>query len=103
MFAPIDRQEDSGRSSFRRRNKMLKNRLATVLGLLVMAGLIVSACTPTGGQTVVQTQIVTQESVVTATPEAGAKVLRINISTYPDLIDPQKSSFVNEIAHLKLM
>jgi len=82
---------------------MLKNRLATVLGLLVMAGLIVSACTPTGGQTVVQTQIVTQESVVTATPEAGAKVLRINIGTYPDLIDPQKSSFVNEIAHLKLM
>ena len=29
-----------------------------------------------------------------------AKVLRVNLGTYPDVIDPQKSSFVNEIAHL---
>ncbi len=40
---------------------------------------------------------------VTPTPEAGPKVLRINLGTYPDIIDPQKSSFVNEIAHLELM
>jgi oligopeptide transport system substrate-binding protein len=30
-----------------------------------------------------------------------AKTLRINLGTFPDTIDPQKSSFVNEIAHLK--
>jgi oligopeptide transport system substrate-binding protein len=51
--------------------------------------------------------IVTQvvEKVVTATPVPveKAKVLRINIGTYPDIVDPQKSSFVNEIAHLNLM
>ena len=34
---------------------------------------------------------------------AAPKKLRINLDTYPDIIDPQKSSFVNEIAHLKLM
>jgi len=67
---------------------MLKNRLATALGLIMVAGMIVAACTPAGGtQVVVQTQIVEQETVVTATPEAGAKVLRINIGTYPDILD----------------
>ena len=60
---------------------------------------------------VVQTQIV-EETVVekvekivvaTAVPEAKPALLRINLGTYPDIIDPQKSSFVNEIAHLKLI
>jgi oligopeptide transport system substrate-binding protein len=43
--------------------------------------------------------------VVTATPAPEAKpaVLRTNLGTYPDVIDPQKSSYVNEIAHLKLI
>ena len=41
--------------------------------------------------------------VATAEPVAAPKKLRINLNTYPDIIDPQKSSFVNEIAHLKLM
>jgi oligopeptide transport system substrate-binding protein len=41
--------------------------------------------------------------VATAEPVAKEKVLRVNLGTYPDIIDPQKSSFVNEIAHLKLV
>ena len=55
--------------------------------------------------TIVETKIVVKEKVVTATPAPvqKAKVLRINLGTYPDIIDPQKSSFVNEIAHLKLI
>lgn len=36
-------------------------------------------------------------------PEAPSQTLRINLGSYPDIIDPQKSSFVNEIAHLQLM
>ena len=36
-------------------------------------------------------------------PAAPSQTLRINLGTYPDIIDPQKSSFVNEIAHLKLI
>jgi oligopeptide transport system substrate-binding protein len=47
------------------------------------------------------------ESVVTATPvpTKERKVLRVNpgTGTYPDIIDPQKSSFVGEIAHLNLI
>ena len=47
------------------------------------------------------------ESVVTATPvpTEERKVLRVNpgTGTYPDIIDPQKSSFVGEIAHLNLI
>ena len=42
-----------------------QKRLATALGLLAVASMIITACTP---QTVVQTQVVTQVSVVTATP-----------------------------------
>ena len=41
--------------------------------------------------------------IATAAPTAKDKVLRVNLGTYPDIIDPQKSSFVNEIAHLKLV
>jgi oligopeptide transport system substrate-binding protein len=52
---------------------------------------------------VVETQVVEKVVEVTPVPEAGPKVLRVNIGTYPDIIDPQKSSFVNEIAHLALM
>ena len=50
-------------------------------------------------------QVVEKQVVVTATPVAVAKpkVLRINLGSWPDIIDPQKSSFVNEIAHLKLI
>lgn len=36
-------------------------------------------------------------------PEAPSQTLRVNVNTYPDTIDPQKASFVGEIAHLKLM
>jgi oligopeptide transport system substrate-binding protein len=58
-------------------------------------------------QTVVAQQTVVAEQTVvvpaTAMPATTEKVLRINLGTYPDTIDPQKSSFVNEIAHLNLM
>jgi len=50
-------------------------------------------------------QVVKETVVVaapTAVPAAKAKVLRVNLGTYPDNLDPQKASFVNEIAHLKL-
>jgi oligopeptide transport system substrate-binding protein len=42
-------------------------------------------------------------SYAKAPAQDQAKVLRINLGTYPDVIDPQKSSFVNEIAHLQLI
>jgi len=38
-------------------------------------------------------------------PKAPAELpnLRVNLTSYPDSIDPQKASFVNEIAHLKII
>lgn len=46
-----------------------------------------------------------KKEVVTATPapSTARKMLRINLGAYPDIIDPQKSSFSNEIAMLSLM
>ncbi|MDL1896195.1 peptide ABC transporter substrate-binding protein [Anaerolineae bacterium CFX7] len=59
------------------------------------------------GAPVVQTQVVEKVQTVvveaTAAPAAKEKVLRINLGSYPDIVDPQKSSFVNEIAHLNLI
>ena len=38
-----------------------------------------------------------------AAPAATDKVLRAVLQTFPDMIDPQKSSFNNEIANLQMM
>jgi ABC-type transport system substrate-binding protein len=51
--------------------------------VLVIAGMVLGAC---------------QKA-----PAAPTQTLRINLGSYPDIIDPQKSSFVNEIAHLQMM
>ncbi|HAJ34656.1 MAG TPA: peptide ABC transporter substrate-binding protein, partial [Chloroflexi bacterium] len=69
-----------------------------LLAMLAIVVLLLSACTaPAAGP------------VAPAGGEAGSeaaavnKVLRINLGTFPDVLDPQKSSFVNEIANLKLV
>lgn len=99
-----------------------QTRAATVLTTALAATLLLAACgQPAQPQTVErivketvvvekpgETKVETQTLVVTATPDpaaapAKARVLRVNIGTYPDIIDPQKSSFANEIAHLKLI
>lgn len=96
----------------------MSKKLFAVASLLIVASMILGACAPAAtpaapvvqtvvvtkevpGEQVVVTQIVTQE--VPAEVPTKAPVLRINLATYPDIIDPQKSSFVNEIAHLKLI
>jgi oligopeptide transport system substrate-binding protein len=85
-------------------------KMLYVLSLLVIASMVLTACGGTAAtpQTIVQTVVVAgtpEVQVVEVTPvsEAQAPVLRINLNSYPDVIDPQKSSFVNEIAHLKLV
>jgi oligopeptide transport system substrate-binding protein len=106
---------------------MTLKRMSLVLAILVIASLILSACaTPTPQVVekvvtsvvekevkVVETQVVEKEVEkvvekevqVVATPTAlpEDKTLRINLGSYPDIIDPQKSSFVNEIAHLQMI
>lgn len=99
---------------------MFSKKIQAMASLLFIASALLAACTPAAAtpEVIVQTQIVTvagtetvKEVVITATPapvEPTAapekeKVLRINLGTWPDVIDPQRSSFVNEIAHLKLV
>lgn len=96
---------------------MFSKKMQAVASLLFIASALLAACTPAAAtpQVIVQTQIVTvagtetvKEVVITATPGAAEPtaapekeaVLRVNTGTYPDIIDPQKSSFVNEIGHL---
>jgi oligopeptide transport system substrate-binding protein len=103
----------------------MNKRLAILGTFVLIASMLLTACGPTAtpeviiqtgvpvvitevipGQDVPVTVIVTQPPVVvTATPEPveKAKILRINLGSYPDIVDPQKSSFVNEIAHLNLI
>jgi oligopeptide transport system substrate-binding protein len=99
----------------------MRNKFYVVLSLLVLASFVLGACAqpaaPTPetiiqtvvvekeGQTVVETvEVVKTVEVTAAAPEeAKTPVLRVNLATYPDIIDPQKSSFVNEIAHLQMI
>ena len=102
---------------------MSVKKLSVVLGVLLIASMVLTACPAPAPQVVekVVTQVVEKEVkvvetqvvetvkevekivVATAEPAPVEKKLRINLGTYPDIIDPQKSSFVNEIAHLQLM
>jgi len=103
----------------------MNKRLAILGSIVLIASMLLSACGPTAtpeviiqtgvpvvitevipGQDVPVTVVVTSPPVVvtaTPVPVEKAKVLRINLGSYPDIVDPQKSSFVNEIAHLNLM
>jgi oligopeptide transport system substrate-binding protein len=83
-------------------------KLSVLLSLLVLASMVLAACGG-GAATEAPAQPQPQPTEAPAQPEATAVptepaiehgTLRVNLSTFPDIIDPQKSSFVNEIAHL---
>lgn len=86
-------------------------KLFYLMSVLVLASMVLAACggaAPTEapaepaqpGATEAPTTAAT-EAPATEAPAAGPQTLSINLGTYPDVIDPQKSSFVNEIATLK--
>ena len=85
-------------------------KLFYLMSVLVLASMVLAACggaAPTTapvepaqpGATEAPTSAATEAP--TEAPAAGPQTLSINLGTYPDVIDPQKSSFVNEIATLK--
>jgi oligopeptide transport system substrate-binding protein len=103
---------------------MSRKKLWPLASLAIVASMLLVACGPqaTPAPEVIEievtrevevqvegeTKVETETIIVTATPEPveepeKAKVLRLNAVTYPDIIDPQKSSFVGEIAHLALI
>ena len=110
---------------------MSRKALMWTMSLLVIASMLLTACQqattqapavqPTATTAAVQptsapaeptattaaveptaTTAAVEPTATTAAP-AEAATLRINMGTYPDNMDPQKSSFVNEIATLKLI
>lgn len=100
---------------------MSRRTFVTMSGIVVATSMLLAACAqpaaPAQPQVIRETVEVVKEVVkekvvevektvvveATPVPSEKPKVLRINLGTYPDVIDPQKSSFVNEIAHLKLI
>src|SRR5512138_229642 len=66
---------------------MSRKALMLTMSLLVVASMLLSACQAAGP----------------AKPVTTTGTLRVNMGAYPDIIDPQKSSFVGEIAHLNLI
>ena len=83
-------------------------KMFALLSLLVLASMVLAACggaAPTAAPAEPAEPVATDapaEPVATDAPVVEEKpaILRVNTGTYPDIIDPQKSSFVNEIAHL---
>jgi len=83
-------------------------KMFALLSLLVLASMVLAACggAPTDAPAQPDQPAATDApAVATDAPvvDAGPQTLRVDLNVYPDLIDPQKSSFVNEIATLKMI
>lgn len=82
-------------------------KLFALLSLLVIASMALAACSPTTSAPTDAPGAEEPAPVATEPPVAAGDVrpalIRVNSGSYPDTIDPQKSSFVNEIGHLKLV
>lgn len=87
-------------------------RSYTLLGMLIIFSMILAACpapvAPAGGGEAAAPPAAAEATAAPAAeaPAAEAadapKVLRVNLGTFPDILDPQKSSFSGEIANLTL-
>ena len=83
-------------------------KMFALLSLLVLASMVLAACggaAPTAAPAEPAQPAATDAPAQPAATDAPVMeekpaILRVNTGTYPDIIDPQKSSFVNEIAHL---
>lgn len=105
---------------------MSRKSILWTISLLIIASMMLAACQPAATQAPAPTTAPAVEEPAAAPTEAPkeepkaeptvapteapaveepaeVKTLRINAGTYPDIIDPQKSSFVGEIGHLNLV
>ena len=82
-------------------------KLFALLSLLVIASMALAACgggaAPATEAPVVPAEPQATEAPAEPTAEPYHGTLRINMGSFPDIVDPQKSSFVGEIAVLKLV
>jgi len=85
-------------------------KMFALLSLLVLASMVLAACggaapteAPAQPEQPSATEAPAQPEATEAPVEAGIQTLNVNIGTYPDIIDPQKSSFVVEITTLDMI
>ncbi len=82
-------------------------KLFALLSLLIIASMALAACgggaAPATEAPVVPAEPQATEAPAEPTAEPYHGTLRINMGSFPDIVDPQKSSFVGEIAVLKLV
>ena len=85
-------------------------KMFALLSLLVLASMVLAACggaapteAPAQPEQPSATEAPAQPEATEAPVEAGVQTLNVNIGTYPDIIDPQKSSFVVEITTLDMI
>lgn len=96
-------------------------KLFSILSLLMVASMLLAACggaaqteEPAPAKPAVpataepaapapaESEVLTCDTLIMgAAPVHEVQNLRVNLGSFPDIIDPQKSSFVNEIAHLQ--
>jgi oligopeptide transport system substrate-binding protein len=101
----------------------MSRKLLWALSLLVVASMVLAACAPAATPTAApQTEAATATTAPAAAPTATeapkatdtvaptateapkeTPTLRVNTGAFPDSLDPQKASFVNEIGHLHLV
>ena len=96
---------------------MSRTQVWSVVSLMMVTSLLLAACQPqtvekvveqtvvVQGTPVVKTETKTETKIVTATPApvTKPKVMRVNITTFPENLDPQMMSFIGEAAHLWLV
>jgi oligopeptide transport system substrate-binding protein len=70
----------------------MRSKWFAVLSIVMLASMVLAAC---------QTAAPAQPTAAVAGP--AKDTLRLNLGSYPDNLDPQQASFVNELAHLKLV
>ncbi|MBX2998726.1 MAG: peptide ABC transporter substrate-binding protein [Caldilineaceae bacterium] len=75
---------------------MNQKRSLWIVGVLMTVSLLLTACPAAP----VSTGDVAGPAPVAVEQD---KVLNVNLGTFPDMLDPQKSSFVNEIANLQMV
>jgi oligopeptide transport system substrate-binding protein len=75
----------------------MRSKFFVFVSLLILVSMLLASC-----QTATQAPAAPAATATTAAP-AVVDALRINLTSYPDNLDPQKASFVSELAHLKLV
>ncbi len=80
----------------------MRSRLSFLFSLLVVLSLLLAACGQAAEAPAAETQVPGSAGAEETQPSVPADLptLRVQVSSFPDMLDPQKASFLNEIGHV---